>query len=111
MSIAPSRRKKLAHELLRKNRLGRSWRAISLDDYGERIHFATLNKIARSGGEWVPSDPEALRVLGLLTDRRLGARLPRYFIKSAEAESWLAGVRAKIKEMSEPTRQALRRRR
>jgi hypothetical protein len=60
----------LADYLLRENRGGRSWRTIAREDYGDRVHFATLNRIALSGGGWLPRDRRVLRVLGLVEARK-----------------------------------------
>jgi len=60
----------LAERLLSENRSGRSWRAIAREDYRNRVNFATLNRIANSGGAWLPKERKILRALGLVERRK-----------------------------------------
>jgi hypothetical protein len=70
-----SKARSLARRLLRANRgtrsyAGRSWRVISREDYDGLINHATLNRIARSDGEWLPKDKKLLILLGLKKERK-----------------------------------------
>ncbi len=56
----------LAKRLLSENNSGRSWRKIAREDYGDKVNFATLNRIAIHDGKWVPKDRKIQRVLGLI---------------------------------------------
>jgi hypothetical protein len=44
----------------------KSWRRIAEVDYGDKIHFSVLNKIANTGGKYLPKDRESLITLGLV---------------------------------------------
>jgi hypothetical protein len=66
--------KRLAKRLLNENARGRSWRKIAREDYGDKVNFATLNRIAKSGGEWIPKNKEILVALGLSKPR---SKFPR----------------------------------
>ena len=60
----------LSERLLSENRSGRSWRTIAREDFGDQVNFATLNRIAREGGQWLPKDRKVLRVLGLIEPKK-----------------------------------------
>ena len=60
----------LAQWLLSENRAGRSWRKIAKEDFNNQVHFATLNRIALSGGAWLPKERKTLIVLGLVERRQ-----------------------------------------
>lgn len=60
----------LAKQLLSENRAGRSWRKIAKEDYNDQVHFATLNRIALSNGEWLPKDRRTLIILGLVEHKQ-----------------------------------------
>jgi len=63
--------KRLARSLLILNQdLGMSWREIAHHAYGDKVHFATLNRIAKSKGSWLPKDCEILTALGLKKPRK-----------------------------------------
>jgi hypothetical protein len=53
-----------------------SWRRIARDYYGDRVHFATLCRIANTDGEWLPKDRHILIVLGLVEERKRRQLLP-----------------------------------
>ena len=61
---------KLAKRLLSENRSGRSWRQIAREDYGDQVHFATLNRIANAAGEWIPRSRKVQLLLGLVERKR-----------------------------------------
>jgi hypothetical protein len=84
----------LAKRLLSENHAGRSWRRIAREDYADQVHFATLNRIANSEGEWVPRSRKTLRVLGLL-DRK------------PEDPPWLKQRRRAIRKMVKETKKAV----
>ena len=44
----------------------RSWRKIAQDYPG--VNFATLNRIARSGGTWLPASEATLKLLGMMDE-------------------------------------------
>lgn len=48
----------------------KSWRKIAKKYYGDHVHFATLNRIANSEGQWLPKDRKVLITLGLVERRR-----------------------------------------
>ena len=81
----------LALHLIAEHDLGRSWRTIAREDYGNQVHFATLNRIALSAGEWLPKDKQVLTALGLRKERK-----PRTEVQEA------------IVAMSQMVRQGLR---
>jgi hypothetical protein len=67
--------KSLAGRLLRANhgtrsKPARSWRVIAREDYSGKISHATLNRIAITGGEWLPKDKKILILLGLKKERK-----------------------------------------
>ena len=98
--------KKLARSLLRANRRGYSWRQIAADYPG--VHFATLNRIANSGGEWLPKDDETLIALGLKKLKPTGPRLPSWL--QPEALPWYIGQREKVKGMHKEMKEEIKRR-
>lgn len=72
------RASRLAQHLLSENTIGgRSWREIAREDFRDRVHFVTLNRIALSGGKWLPKDRKILNILGLIE------RKPRTKIQKA----------------------------
>ena len=84
----------LAKRLQDENDRGRSWRRIAREDYGNKVHFATLNRIAIHGGEWLPKGRNVLIALGL---------------KHRHMEEWSGqkNVRSSIRKMVKDTRKAL----
>lgn len=86
----------LAECLLSENRSGRSWRRIAREDYGDRVNFVTLNRIARTGGSWVPKKRKILVVLGLREGRR---RLTKHELRHNRA----------VRKMAKATDEAIRR--
>ena len=108
MSISSSKSKKLARELLRKNRQGRTWRQIAEQDYGNKIHFATLCKIAKTGGRYVPSDKQTQYLLGLYrAPRRL---TPKTIHNTDAGQSWTLYMRHLIGTLRTPTPKELAKR-
>jgi len=65
MAQITGKARKLARELLRKNRHGASWRVIAHEVYADQINYATLNRFAKSKGTWIPKDDSILIVLEL----------------------------------------------
>jgi len=64
-SVASTRKAKiLAKRLLRIHKDLPSWRKIAQDYPG--VSFATLNRIAKSKGEWVPKSVHLQELLGLI---------------------------------------------
>jgi hypothetical protein len=59
----------LASHLLARHADLKSWRAVAGEYDNPLIKFGTLQRIARSGGEWLPKDRRILRALGLLGKR------------------------------------------
>ena len=98
--------KKLARNLLRENRRGRSWRIIAREDYQGKINHATLNRIAISKGEWLPKDDEILTILGLKTVRSPYAIMPRWWKRTPEALDAFLRIRGKAKGIAEETKEA-----
>ena len=84
----------LAKRLLSENRSGRSWRKIARQDFGDKVNFATLNRIAKSGGHWLPKNRKLLRVLGLIET------------KPPDPE-WLARRKRAIRRMVKETKKAV----
>lgn len=69
MSLSTPRARKLAKSLLNENSHGRSWRKIAREDYGDTVNYATLNRFAKSQGDWLPKNKEILAALGLYKPR------------------------------------------
>lgn len=65
-----SKAETLARRLLRENRHGRSWRVISREDFGGKVNHATLNRIAKTKGAWLPKDETLLIALELKRERK-----------------------------------------
>lgn len=65
-----SKAKTLARRLLREHRHKRSWRVIAREDFHDEVNHATLNRIALSGGDWLPKDKRILLTLGLIHERK-----------------------------------------
>lgn len=110
-TVGMEKARKLATELRRKNREGRSYRTIAREDYGDRVNFATLNRIAINRGAWLPRDMHILKELGLITDKPKGPRLPKWLRKNDTTIQWFVGQREKIKKMSVETRDEVKKRR
>lgn len=87
-----------------------SWREIAHHAYGEKVNFATLNRIANSKGAWLPKDEKILTALGLLKPRSPFAVLPKWFDRTPEALAWFNGKKQIVKDMNTNTREALRKR-
>lgn len=99
MTVSPYKAKKLARTLLRANR-DRTWRTISIEDYGGRVHYATLNKIANKKGTWLPTDETTLIALGLMMPRK-----PKPILDPIP--EWLRQIRKRIAAMARQTRSDL----
>jgi hypothetical protein len=97
--------KRLARTLLKKNK-ERSWRQIAKDDYGDRVSFATLNRIAISKGDWLPKDEEVLKVLGLIVPRSPYAVMPRWWERSPDALRVFRYIGNQAKIIANETRNA-----
>lgn len=104
MKVSDKKAKHLAWVLRQMNRQGRSWRTIAREDYGDRVHFATLNRIALSKGKWLPKDEQVLIVLGLIKLRSPYAGMPRYFHRTPEALSWFQHKKELVKSLSQASR-------
>jgi hypothetical protein len=106
MSKASAKARKLARELLRKART-RGWREISEQDYGGRIHFSVLNRIANTGGAYLPTDKAQLYLLGLYKPRRI---TPKTIANTEAGQSWTLYIRGLVKSIRTPTPKELARR-
>jgi hypothetical protein len=92
--------KKLVRDLKRKAKT-RGWRDIAKQDYGNRVHFSVLNKIANTGGAYTPSDEKTRIILGLYRKpRRL---TPKTIHNDDRGQSWTLYMRHLIKGMATPT--------
>lgn len=60
--------RKIAKRILAEHEKGRSYRAIVEQDYPS-IKPGTLNRFAKSQGEWIPKNKEILAALGLYKPR------------------------------------------
>jgi hypothetical protein len=76
----------LAKRLLSENQSGRSWRKIAREDYGDKVNFATLNRIAIHDGKWVPKSRKIQRVLGLIEPK------PEEFTGQKKIKSRIRGM-------------------
>lgn len=56
---------RLAKRLLRENKRGRTWRTIAREDFNDQVNYATLNRITREKGAWIPKDEQLQIILGL----------------------------------------------
>jgi hypothetical protein len=81
---------KLAIRLIRENRC-RSWRKIAKEDFPPIVKAGTLNRIANSGGTWIPKDEKLLRALGLIEP------LPK----------WARRIKRRIAKLAKQTRMDL----
>ena len=68
----------LAKRLQGENRSGRSWRRIAREDYKDKVNFATLNRIANSGGKWLPKKRKILIALGLVARKPMPEWMKRW---------------------------------
>lgn len=108
MTVSMVRAKKLALELLRKNRRGESWREIAAANFGGQVHYATINRIAIHKGAWLPKDEKILDALGLITKRSPYAIMPKHFNRTPEALEWFLHKRTLAKGIAEDTKKAQR---
>ena len=65
MNIPHDRAADFAASLIETHRPLRSWRKVR-DLYYPAVSFIVLNRIARTGGAWMPKDAKILRALGLV---------------------------------------------
>jgi hypothetical protein len=79
MSSTETRARKLAKRLIQENHNGRTWRDIA-SDYPGIVKAGTLNRIAKSGGKWLPKDKEILSALNLIKPRPKYER-PEWMLK------------------------------
>jgi hypothetical protein len=92
--------RKLARDLIHKAKT-RGWRDIAEQDYGGKIHFSVLNKIANTGGKYIPSDEKTKILLGIYRKpRRL---TPKTIHNDDRGQSWTLYMRHLIKGMATPT--------
>lgn len=107
MSVASSKAKKLARSLRALNEdFDMSWREIAHVVYEDKVHFATLNRIAKSKGTWLPKDENVLKVLGLIRERSPYSILPRWYKRTPEALAYFKRMREAIKTESQKTRKS-----
>jgi hypothetical protein len=99
MTVSSSKVKKLARELLKENRKGRSWRTIAKQDFDNTVDQSTLSRIARNKGAWVPKDEGILFALGLAVPK---APKPKVVLLP-----WQVTVKKKIAVMAKKTREDL----
>lgn len=109
--IAKGKAQKLAKTLIRQNENGWSWRELAgffpPNPEGKcLIKAGTLNRIAKSGGAWLPKDEKILDALGLITRRSPYAIMPSYFHRTPEALSWFLHKRQLAKGIAEDTKKA-----
>lgn len=98
MNISLSKAKRLARDLRVLNKdYGWSWRDIARDAYGDKVNFATLNRIAKSKGTWLPKDEGILITLGLKQPCK--PKSP-----PAPIPAWLKQVKKQIAVMAKQTR-------
>ena len=68
--------KRLARTLnFEHDKKGRSWRKIAQDYPG--VNFATLNRLAKSKGEWIPAGSKVQELLGLVPQPRAKRIIPQ----------------------------------
>jgi hypothetical protein len=77
VSVSVKQARKLAKRIYSDNRKGRSYRIIAKEDY-PGLKAGTLNRFAKSKGEYVPKDKNILKILGLIK--------PRKFVKKERPE-------------------------
>lgn len=82
--------RKLANRLIQENQY-RSWRAIAKEDFPETVKAGTLNRIANSGGAWIPKGEKLLRALGLVES----------------PPKWVRRIKRRIAKLAKQTRQDL----
>lgn len=100
MHIRSTLARKFAKRLNQKHAILHSWRLIAREYQTPIIKPGTLNRIANSGGEWLPCDENILVALGLMKPRK-PKPIPRV-IPELEKR-----VRGKIAELAKQTRVSL----
>ena len=70
----------------------------------------TLNRFAKSNGEWIPKDEGIVTALGLKKERSPFSGLPKWFERTRAALKFYGRKKEQIKQMSQDTREALKRR-
>jgi hypothetical protein len=103
MSVSSSKAKKFASRLLKENRSGATWRDLS-ERYG--VNHATLNRIAKSRGRWIPKDETILKKLELLTVRSPFAIMPRWWERTPEALRMFKYIQNQARIIGNETRAA-----
>ena len=94
MTITKEARTELARRLFEQYAEFRSWRKAAKKYYPPCVTFQTLNRIALSGGEWIPKDRAVLQALGLVKAK---APEPEHTRK----------IKRKIAKMAKDTRKAI----
>jgi hypothetical protein len=82
MTITAEARQELAKRLQEQYAEIRSWRKVAELCY-PGVTFQTLNRIATSGGEWLPRDKKMLQALGLLQKREPRTKIQKAIVKMA----------------------------
>ena len=101
--VSKTHARKLANLLIRQNKNGDSWRALA-KAYG--VAAGTLNRIAKSHGEWLPKDENILQKLGLFIARSPYAIMPRWWERTPEALRHFTHIRDQVRIMSNETHDA-----
>ncbi len=100
--VSKTRARKIANSLLRQNKKS-SWRDLA-KTYG--VAAGTLNRFAKSHGEWLPKDENILQKLGLITVRSPYAIMPRWWERTPEALQRFKYVRDQARIIANETRAA-----
>ena len=87
--------RRFAKWLLRENKKGRSYRQIARD-FAPIIKAGTLNRIAKTRGEYMPKDENILIALGL--------KKPRKVKEKVILPKWLIRIKKHIADMAKKTR-------
>lgn len=97
MTYTADKAERLAKRLNRQNQKGRSWRSI-VSDYPAIVKAGTLDRIAKSGGAWLPKKKEILIALGIVVVRKPPPPRPPFDLRNLQAimEDQLERLKRKI---------------
>ena len=81
MTVSVKQARKLAKRIFSDNKKGRSYRVIAREDY-PGLKAGTLNRFAKSKGEYIPKDKNILKILGLIKPRKFVKKERPDFMKT-----------------------------
>lgn len=99
-TVSKTRARKIANRLLRENK-EKSWRDL---EKTYEVAAGTLNRFAKSHGQWLPKDEVILKKLGLLIEPSPYRVMPRWWERTPEALQHFLHIRNRARTIADETR-------